>query len=127
MKYPLVIVSILIAAACGAQQPTPQFALPCKIVEVYDGDTVTVELTIKARIRLLDCWAPELRDTGGKASRDAIKQFEGKTGLLQVPLTGANRLDDVFTFGRVLGYVLVDGKSISELQVTSGHATKEKQ
>jgi len=128
MKYILIVTLILIATVCvDAQQPTPQLSLPCKVTEVYDGDTVTIELTLTTRVRLLDCWAPELRDAGGKESRDAIKQFEGKAGLIQIPLDKANRLDDVFTFGRILGYVWVDGKSVSEVQVTSGHATKVKQ
>jgi len=106
--------------------PTPQLQLPCKITEVYDGDTVTVEVTLKARVRLLDCWAPELRDTGGKASRDNLKPYEGKEAILQIPLEGVDRLDDVLTFGRILGNIYVEDVSLSEEQVGKGFATKKK-
>lgn len=106
--------------------PRPQLSLPCRVTQVYDGDTLTVEMTIRARVRLLDCWAPELRDEGGVASRDAIKPIEGKAATLVVPLDGVDRLDDVLTFGRVLGYVWVDGESLSEKQVSAGHATFRK-
>ena len=39
--------------------------LPGNVLDVHDGDTVTVEVKRTLRIRLLDCWAPELRDAGG--------------------------------------------------------------
>ncbi len=37
-----------------------------------------------------------------------------------------NKVADMFTFGRVLGYVWVDDVNLSEEMVRSGHATKEK-
>ena len=116
----------LVVNVTYSKQPPAQLSLPCTIVEVYDGDTLTVEVSLKARVRLLDCWAPELRDAGGKASRDNLKQHEGKEAILQIPLEGADRLDDIFTFGRVLGYIYVGEVSLSDKQVREGFATKEK-
>lgn len=110
--------------------PQPQLALPCRVVEVVDGDTVRVEIKIQASVRMLDCWAPETRGgerQAGEASRDHLTAAaQGRDALLTIPLGGAARLDDLFTFGRVLGRVSVDGQDLSKLQVESGHATRQK-
>ena len=42
-------------------QPPLGLTAQCKVLDVYDGDTVTVEVRTIARVRLLDCWAPEVR------------------------------------------------------------------
>lgn len=134
--------------------PRAGLVLPCEIVGWHDGDTGTVRVTIDVQVRLLDCWAPEIK---GRALRDderklsPEKQTEilgqiarekqrgveslksvsqiapvGSRGQLEIPLAGVERSDEVFTMGRVLGRVWVGGKDVSELQVSSGHATKEK-
>lgn len=106
------------------------------VTEVYDGDTLTGTVTIPVRIRLLDCWAPELR--GGteaskelaKLSTDNLKQLaEGKRGTIWIPWEHAHRSDDVLTFGRVLAHVWINGqaKSVSQQQVESGFATAAKE
>lgn len=106
----------------------PTLNLPCEVLEVYDGDTATVQVKINVRVRLLDCWAPELR-AGGKASREHLKEIApvGKEGVLQIPLGGATRLDDLFTFGRILGDVWIDGESVVEQQIGAGHAWRTKE
>lgn len=116
-------------------QPVPQsqISIPCVVTEVYDGDTITVRVTLDMRIRLLDCWAPEVRTKDaaekvkGLASRDHLRSIcpGGSAAQLLIPLTG-ERFDDVITMGRVLGYVSVDGKDLSAQQVAAGHATKDK-
>ncbi len=102
----------------------------CDILEVYDGDTVTVELRIPLRVRLLECWAPEIRTRDpveklhGEASRDHLRSIAlNKEGLIHVPWEDAKRVDNVFTFGRVLAHIWVDGVSLSEQQVAQKHAT----
>ena len=42
-------------------QPDLKTILPAKVVSVQDGDTITVEFSFRANIRLKDCWAPETR------------------------------------------------------------------
>ena len=124
-------------------RPVPGVTIPVEIIEVYDGDTVTIRYTVEQRVRLLDCWAPEIRTTDaaekerGFAARDYLRTLTGvqsKTSpptkaLLHVPLSDATRVDDVFTLGRVLGHVYLDGEtqSLSARMVEAGHATKEKQ
>lgn len=107
----------------------------CRVVEVYDGDTITVEIVRRARVRLLDNWAPEVRTTDnaekarGLAAKEFLRQLaEGKEGTIFIPTDEATTLDDVFTFGRVLGHVWVNGerKSLSERMVDEGFSTTDK-
>jgi len=117
----------------AAEPEQPVIVVPCTVAEVYDGDTVTVRLTLDARIRLLDCWVPEVKAADkaeklkGIASRDHLRTLAptDSEALLTIPLTG-DRLDDVITMGRVLGRVSIGGKDLSAQQVESGFATKEK-
>lgn len=119
--------------------PSPKIITEARVVEVYDGDTIVVEVTKQMRIRMLDCWTPEIRtrDEEEKARGLAAKEHlmsmlsEGQSIMIEVPMT--NRLQDSFTFGRVLAYVYSDVDqngsmdNISEKMVDSGHATKEKE
>jgi len=40
---------------------------------VVDGDTITVELKIPVRVRLLDCWAPETRTKDAEEKKKGIR------------------------------------------------------
>jgi endonuclease YncB( thermonuclease family) len=122
------IVGLLVNATLPQTQPEPALRLPCKVIEVVDGDTVTVEITLQARVRLLDCWSPE-RTTpeGAAAHRYMQRRALNKTGLLEIDLTRANRLDDVFSFGRLLGRIYLDGDDLSQRMVKAGHATTSKE
>lgn len=108
-------------------QPAPSLALPCRVTEVYDGDTITVEVTIRARVRLLDVWAPELGEEGGEDARDYLDHWvNGENAVLYVPLDDVDRLDDAMTFGRMLGRLYVHGVNASEALIRNDHATREK-
>jgi endonuclease YncB( thermonuclease family) len=116
-----------------AEQPRGQISVPCEVVEVYDGDTMTVRVSVDLRVRLLDCWAPELKTKDqaekvkGIASMEHLRRLapSGSKAQLTIPLNG-DRLDDVLTLGRVLGRVSVDGKDLSEQQVKASHARASK-
>lgn len=111
-------------------RPSPGLTARCRVIEVYDGDTVTVEMRIPVRVRLLDCWAPELREDGGEESREHLDWIAGlEDGMLWVPWGDARRAGDVWSFNRILGHVWIDGsdESLSERQVLAGHATIERQ
>ena len=117
-----------VALAASTPEATPRLVLPCTVTEVYDGDTITVELTIRSRVRLVDCWAPELSDAGGEASAQHLRRIAaGKPGLLSIDLGGVDRVDDVFSFGRVLGRVSVAGDDLGGVQIRFGHATATRQ
>ncbi len=133
------IVVVLTACFCAlwscvfADEPRGQISIPCEVVEVYDGDTMTVRVSLDMQVRLLDCWAPELktRDQSDKvkgiAAREHLQKLApvGSKAQLTIPLTG-DRLDDILTFGRVLGRVSVNGRDLSEQQVKAGHAKVSK-
>jgi len=112
----------------SGEEPQPVLRVPCKVVEVVDGDTVTVEVTLRARVRLTDCWAEE-RTTrpGARATRYLQQCAMDRDGILEVDLGKMQRLDDAFSFGRILGRVYIDGEDIGSRVVRAGHArvTKE--
>lgn len=118
-----------------ADPPPPRgLSTTAEIVDWYDGDTAVVNLSIQCRVRLLDCWAPEVR---GKQKPLGLKSKQhmidicpnGSKVRLFIPATG--RLQDSLTFGRVLGKIWATGEDgkwvdVAEEMVKSGHATKEK-
>ena len=107
-----------------ARQNQPTLSLPAKIVDVHDGDTLTAEVTIRAKIRLRDCWAKELREPGGADAKALLVTLaNGKSCTISVPLGKANDIGDVMTFGRVLANVSVDGKDLATELINAGHAT----
>lgn len=109
--------------------------LPAKIDRHIDGDTVGVVLSIRATIRLEDCWAAETRTTDprekvlGVAAAKHIEQLAplGSDCTVYVPLREGNTLADLFSFGRLIGRVYVSGKNLAREQVRAGHATRQKQ
>lgn len=119
------LLAVIVGCTCGwLAKPEPQLLLPCTVVEVVDGDTLTAQLVMQTRVRLDGIDAPELSQPGGpEAKQHLIETSMGRDGLLRVPLRG-RVLGDHFSFGRVIGDVLVDGKSVSDQQVISGHAVR---
>lgn len=103
------------------------------VLRVIDGDTLDVTLEVPLRLRLLDCWAPEMHGSDRIAGAKAKEQLEALLPLgtqvhVHVPTGKAQSLGNVLTFSRVLGHVFIPGQdqSISEQMVASGCATKEK-
>lgn len=122
-----VIGVVLWASWAVAQPPERGLSLPCNVVQVYDGDTVTVDVTIRCRVRLIDCWAPELREAGGRESQKHLAQMAlGKSGTLYIPTAEARHVGELFSFDRIVGRVWIDGELIdlSQRMVAEGHATK---
>jgi hypothetical protein len=145
--------------------------IPGRIISVHDGDTfwfsgkvhLTIhgatidgkpasgELSFVAQIRLLDlsdrrnprgCWAPELSERGGTASRDSLRRMAlGKRCTLIVDLDRAfairGRWRDVANLSRMshMGRYFADAKiagyqnTLGRRQINAGHAwpTKEQQ
>jgi endonuclease YncB( thermonuclease family) len=117
----------LLGFACAAERaPTPNLTLPCTVVEVTDGDTVVVELRLVASVRLKDCWAKELGSGGEPAKRRLTKLAESKDATLSIDLSEAKRLGDVYSFGRVIGTLWIDGTCVNRRLVKEGFATESK-
>lgn len=100
-----------------------------------DGDTLAVTLHIPVVIRLDGCWAAESRtkDAAEKKKGLAAKQnlselTANESCHVFIPTGEAHSLADVFTFGRVVAKVWMDGQvnDLSTLQVLAGHATATK-
>ena len=115
-------------------RPEHGLSVACQIVDVHDGDTVTVEITRRIRVRLLDCWAPEVigrEKPEGLKSRDALRALAlRKMGTLYIPTEGNDQLGDVMTFDRVLGHIWLDedpSENLSQKQVRKSYATRTKQ
>lgn len=133
------------AMACGdelcagipdASRPLePALILPARIDRHIDGDTIGVEIRIKASIRLQDCWAAETRTHSDVEKQRGMAAAQHLAGLapvgspctVYVPLRDGNGLSDLFSFGRLLGHVYVDDKDLSAEQVAGGFATAKKQ
>lgn len=104
------------------------FEYNCKIVDVYDGDSVTTDIDLGfglwrrgVKLRLYGIDAPELRGETllkGRASRDYLR------GLIlgkQVHLK--THKDKTGKYGRYLAVIcLPDGTNVNEALVSSGHA-----
>lgn len=130
-----VLLPVIASFAEEQTDPVPQLSVPCEVTDVYDGDTLWVMVRVPIKVRLLDCWAPEIKGTKGAehqaalASRDHLKEISlGKRGLLVVPLTELRSIGDLFSFDRILGRVYVDHpqRDVSVEQVKNKHATKDR-
>lgn len=136
------IIAALASCTITAHQiPPTGWTVKGQVVNCVDGDTVDISVTTIVRVRLIDCWSPESkidkrlpedqRQAEKQAGQAAKKHLEelalGKDVVLQVRVKSAE-LKDVLTMNRVLGTVWLDGaeKSLNEIQVEAGHATKEK-
>lgn len=115
-------------------QPPLGLTARATVDRVIDGDTIDVLLTLPVRVRLLNCWSPEVRGPtaakGVKAKRfvESILAAmpDPPSVVVSIPSGQADALGDVLTFGRVLGDVFVDGQSLAELIIHAGHGTREK-
>lgn len=103
-----------------------------RIIDIHDGDTVTVVIEKELKIRLLNCWSPELSEEKGIEAREYLKTLikNGDEVIIKIPLE--MDVGKSLTFGRFLATIYKDlnddgaAENISEEMVKSGHATKTK-
>lgn len=116
-------------------KPEPGLTVLGRVIEVHDGDTVTIEVRTKIHVRLLDCWCPEIRTkdpdekwAGLKAKGVAEMLALEKECTLSVPGSGLKTIGDLTSMGRVLGYVWIgdDPQSLSEQLVAAGVANRDR-
>lgn len=104
------------------------------VTRVHDGDTPYVDIHLglgvwlrDEPVRLLDCWAPELRDPGGPEARAALEALldarpepgfqPGRACILR-----ARRREK---YGRILGQVYVEGLDVGADLVRRGLARRQ--
>ncbi len=132
--------ALAVALPLAGAPPVPAIVLPVQIPagSAIDGDTMDVDVIVRVRVRLLaadkgGCWAPEKNTPIGKQAAETLKLATAGlggnilTGTLQVPIHSGD-LQDLFTFGRVLGSVWVAGQdtSLGEQQIAIGMASSTK-
>ena len=95
---------------------------PAVLVRVVDGDTLRADLDLGAEVtlkgqalRVLGIDAPELREPGGRAAKEAVEKFlSGKK--LKVELHGKEK------YGRWLADVFADGENLAFWMLKNGYA-----
>lgn len=126
------------------RRPPLGLCLPCQLSRVVDGDTIEVTITggVAWRLRLIDCWCPEVRgadrEKGLAAKRAAEQALEKATSMavfvplptLPVPAKSHDsplNLLGLLTFDRVPAWLYLDEtQTLNALLVKQGHATKTK-
>ena len=104
-----------------------------KVTKIVDGDTIDVMLDLgfdikyKSRVRLFGIDTPESR------TRDKVEKKYGLLSkkFLQEHIKKSKKVtiktykgDETGKFGRILGDVFLDGKSVNSLMCTKGHAVE---
>ena len=97
-------------------RPVPKMTVAARVIEVYDGDTVTVlDGSRKFRVRLYGIDAPEAVQDYGIESRDRLRELIlGKTVSVAVM--------DVDTYGRAVSKITSEGTDINAEMIRSGAA-----
>jgi len=120
----LALLSVLIVAACAGGVTG---RVPADVVNVYDGDSITVRYDSgkRAKVRLIGIDAPEMTDIPrARASIDAVPcrdyldgLLAGKHVLLEYDVEKTDK------YGRTLAYVyLPDGRMANEEMLRAGYA-----
>jgi len=131
----VLLIAGVVSPAKGQRPPRAEVVVPCRVVEVVDGDTLTVEVKLRARVRMKGCWAEELHSrypevrARAQQSKQHLKSLAlNKDGLLRIDLAGVDRLDKVFSFGRIVGNIYLEhqAKTLAQRQIEAGYATATK-
>lgn len=132
MKLSALIVSSVVTLnvvawylALTEEQPKPGWCTQATVVSVYDGDTCTVEVRRRFKIRLEDVWAPEIREKGGIESRDHLRSLIDQKAVM-IRIGGTEDVWRRRTFGRDVGRIWVEGNDVGSAMIESGHAFKTK-
>lgn len=84
-----------------------------RVMRVIDGDTVVMGDGTRVRLACID--APELRQPGGDMAKTVLGRMIQGRSVAVIP-RGRDR------YGRVVGDVLADGRSVNQGMVTAGWA-----
>jgi len=119
------------------EKPPKGWTIDCEIVgEPYDCDTITVKVEKTLKIRLDECWSPEVvktkitgeKELGLKARQwllNYLDNYKDEEVTLFIP--GSHSFQDITTLGRVLGRIFIGDKDLSEEAVKAGYAFRTKQ
>jgi hypothetical protein len=120
------------ATGTAIKRPPAGACFPAEYVRCRDADTVEVSIfggSIVLPIRLLRCYAPELKTPlGAEAKRIAEKALLASEQLyIFIPRIGTNKPLKHFTFDRILGHIFLDETlTLSDLLVSLNLASSGK-
>jgi len=111
----------------GEQKKKVNYVYKAKVVKIYDGDTVTLDIKLgcfvtleNEKCRLMGIDTPEMRGDDkarGKLARDFLRNM-----ILGQEVTVKTYLDKTGKYGRLLVDIYHNGVFINEFLVTSGYA-----
>lgn len=127
-----------IAALAQSAAPIDEkslYAYRANVVDVHDGDTITVDVDLgfyiwlhKQEFRLYGINAPEITGTEiaeGEKARDFLKsKIMGKQIIIQ-SIKNPNEKDQKEKYGEFLAIVWLDGINLNDLLVKEGYAKQE--
>lgn len=92
-----------------------------EVVKIHDGDTITLRTDFRDfdfPLRFLNIQAPELKDVGGKESQKWMEKmlYHQEVDIIVIP---ENRVEK---WGRLLGYVQMNGIDVGEESMFRGHS-----
>jgi micrococcal nuclease len=104
-----------------------------KVTKVVDGDTIDVEIDLgfdisfSSRVRLAGIDTPESRTTDKMEKAlglEAKAYLKNKIESAKTVVIKTEKMDSSEKYGRILGWVFLDGSSISmnEQMIADGHA-----
>jgi micrococcal nuclease len=128
---PLIVTLALLAALVPARADPPGadslYHYRAVITEVYDGDTVTIDVDLGfsvwvrgERLRLARIDAPEVRGAdreAGLAAREFLRSL-----VLDKPIIVQTIRDRKGKFGRYIAELWLDGENVNDRLVAEGHA-----
>jgi micrococcal nuclease len=135
LMRPFIVTLALLAALVPAKAEPPDadtlYHYRAVIADVYDGDTVTVDVDLGfsvwvrgERLRLARIDAPEVRGDereAGLAARDFLRNL-----ILNKPIIVQTIRDRKGKFGRYIAELWLDGENVNDRLVAEGHAIYRK-
>ncbi len=110
----------LCAFFCFLATPSYLRAWPATVMNVYDGDTLTVapagDENNPLFVRLYGVDAPDLQQTGGQEARQwLVKTLPDRSSIEVIPM-------GIDVYGRVTGLVVRNGTAVNRSLLDEGHA-----
>lgn len=114
------VLAVAVAGCLPASTPatgeTPRAGEVVEVVEVADGDSLTLAVDgVETRVRLMGINAPERDECLGEVSRESLSDLVNTAGLRLEAL-------DRDQYDRVIGYLWTDDGSVNLAQVSTGMA-----
>ena len=103
----------------GQHSTEKKILLPCRLIQVFDGDTIKVEIDNEfASVRFLRINTPETNMYGYREATDTLRaRLAGKQIAIEYEEPGVPATDD---YGRLLAYVYAGGENVNIEMVRSG-------